>query len=325
MKPWLTEQQMLLSNQIIDNRLPHAMLFSGVVGSGKLELAQWLIQVLLCQQPSKQPEGHILQSCGRCKTCLLFQSQTYPDHIIVSSQTKSIGVDEIRLVSRFLEKTAHIGIYKTVLIPMAEKMTVAASNALLKTLEEPTDNSVIVLLSCEADNLLPTIISRSRLFNLRPPVGNALLDGLVINGEINSQSVIHENFINLTHLPELTDKNTLQQFMDFQEKLFIYLAYQQEQTLILKTLVDESSALRWLETITVNLMRANYNWLAAANLNDELRQRLEQKLKPDTLWSIYQVIVNSNKQMRSYSQANRQFVMEKLLIDIGELAISANK
>jgi len=324
MKPWLTEQKMLLSRQIIDNRLPHAMLFSGVAGSGKLELAQWLIQVLLCQHPIKNSESHLLKSCRQCKTCQLYQSQTYPDHIIVSSQTKSIGVDEVRLVSRFLEKKSHIGINKTVLIPMAEKMTVSAANALLKTLEEPTDNSVIVLLSCDADSLLPTIISRSRLINLRPPVGNALLDGLVKNGEINSVPDINEHFINLTHLPELSDKKTQQQFLDFQEKLFIYLAYQQGQTLVLKTLVDEPSALRWLETITVNLMRVNYDWLAASKLNDDLRQRLEQKLKPDTLWKIYQVIVNSNKQMKSYSQVNNQFVMEKLLIDISELTLSAS-
>jgi len=324
MKPWLAEQQMLLSRQIIDNRFPHAMLFSGGIGSGKLDLAEWLIKVLLCDKPTKKTETHILHSCEQCKACRLYQSQTYPDHISVSSQAKSIGVDDIRLVSRFLEKTAHIGTYKSVLIPMAEKMTVAASNALLKTLEEPTDNSVIVLLSCDADNLLPTIISRSRLFNLRPPIGNELLDGLVLNAGINSQSVIDEKFINLTNLPELTDENTLNQFTDFQDKLFVYLAYHQEQAILLKTLVDEPFAIRWLETITVNLMRANYNWLSATELKADLRQRLEQNLKPDTLWSIYQIIVNSNKQMKSYSQVNSQFVMEKLLIDIGELAISAN-
>lgn len=323
-KPWLTQLQALLSTQIIDNRLPHAILFSGVTGSGKQELAQWLMQVLLCQQPLKYPESNLLESCQQCKTCQLYKSQTYPDHMTVKSQTKTIGVDDIRLASRFLEKTAHIGINKTILIPMAEKMTVAAANALLKTLEEPTDNSVIVLLSCEADNLLPTIISRCRLFNLRPPVGNALLDGLVENGEISSASSINERFINLTHLPELTDKQKHQHFVEFQEKLFVYLAYQQGQTLLLKTLVDEPSAIRWLETLTVNLMRATYNWLSAANLNDELREKLEHKLKPDTLWQIYQLIVHSNKQIKTYNQVNSQFVMEKLLIDIGEIAISAN-
>ena len=184
MKPWLIEPQKLLSRQINNNCLPHAILISGVDGSGKQELAQWLIKVLVCQSPVRQQESQLLHACGQCKTCLLHQSKTYPDHIHVESQTKTIGIDEIRLASRFLEKTAHIGINKTVLIPKAEKMTVAAANALLKTLEEPTDNSVIVLLSCDATSLLPTIISRCRLFNIRPPVGDALLEGLsdVITG-----------------------------------------------------------------------------------------------------------------------------------------------
>ena len=87
--------------------------------------------------------------------------------------------------------------------------------------------------------------------------------------------------------------------------------------------MDEPSAMRWLETITVNLIRANYDWLSTAIHNDELREKLEHKLKPDTLWKIYQLVVHSNKEIKSYNQVNSQFVMEKLLIDIGEIAISA--
>ncbi len=319
MKPWLTEQQILLSNQIIDNRLPHAILISGVEGAGKQELAQWLIKNLLCQQPIKQQENNILQACGQCKTCQLYQSETYPDHITVVSKTKSIGVDDIRLVSRFLEKTAHIGLNKTVLIPLAEKMTVAAANALLKTLEEPTDNSTIVLLSSDADNLLPTIISRCRLFTIRPPVGSELLAGLGKLSNLANMSDTQNSadpFINLTHLPELSDQNKQQVFIEFQAAFFSYLDTQQAKSL--KLVAEQPEALRWLEKILVNLMRCQYNW-ASLELSDNIAQNLEQKLKPDTLWLIYQVIVKTNKQIKTYSQANSAFSMEKLLVDIGEL------
>jgi len=319
MKPWLIEQQILLSNQIIDNRLPHAILMSGVEGAGKQELAQWLIKILLCQQTIKHHDNHVLNACGQCKTCQLYQSQTYPDHVMVDSQTKTIGIDDIRFASRFLEKTAHMGIHKTVLISMAEKMTIAAANALLKTLEEPTDNSVIVLLTCDVDNLLPTIISRSRLYTIRPPVGKNLLDGLAIVGHKNDQQKKTEQFINLTHLPEMSDKSKQQEFIEFQYGFFTYLVT--HQTKHLKPLAEQTEALRWLEKILVNLMRSQYNW-AEYDLDDNFLQTLEQKLRPDIIWQIYQETVQTHKQIKFYSQINSAFTMEKLFVDIGELTTS---
>jgi DNA polymerase-3 subunit delta' len=319
MKNWLIEQQILLSNQIIDDRLPHAILISGVEGAGKSELAQWLIKNLLCQQTIKHPDSKVLNACGQCKTCQLYQSQTYPDHMTVNSKTKTIGVDDIRLASRFLEKTAHIGINQTVLIPMAEKMTVAAANALLKTLEEPTDNSIIVLSTCDADNLLPTIISRSRLYSIRPPVGSELIAGLGLVINRPSQQNTSEQFINLTHLPEINDQGKQQEFIKFQNDFFTYLLNHQAKNI--KLLAEQPEALRWLEKILVNLMRIEHNWVEC-DLNDNVIQIFEQKIKSDTLWSIYQEILQTNKQLKLYSQINSVFVMEKLLVDIGEITVS---
>jgi len=319
MKSWLIEQQILLSNQIIDKRLPHAILISGVEGAGKSDLGQWLIKILLCQQTIQHHDSKVLNACGQCKTCQLYQSQTYPDHITVNSKTKTIGIDEIRLASRFLEKTAHIGINQTILIPMAEKMTVAAANALLKTLEEPTDNSVIILSTCDADNLLPTIISRSRLYTIRPPVGNKLLAGLGIVVNKTSQKKSYDQFINLTHLPEMSVQEKQQEFIEFQNEFLTYLLNHQAKSI--KPLAEKPEALRWLEKILVNLMRSQHHW-AKCDLDDDFMQMFEQKIKPDTLWSIYQEIVQTNKQMKSYSQINNALAMEKLLVDIGEIAVS---
>tara|TARA_B110000114_G_scaffold181548_1_gene219172 strand:- start:167 stop:1135 length:969 start_codon:yes stop_codon:yes gene_type:complete len=319
MESWLIEQQILLSNQVIDKRLPHAILISGVKGSGKSELGQWLIKTLLCQQTIKHHDSDVLNACGQCKTCQLYRSQTYPDHITINSKTKTIGIDEIRLTSRFLEKTAHIGINQTILIPMAEKMTVAAANALLKTLEEPTDNSVIILLTCDADNLLPTIISRCRSYTIRPPVGNKLLAGLGTVLNKTSQQKICDQFINLTHLPEISVQEKQQEFTEFQNKFMTYLLNHQANNI--KLLAEQPEALRWLEKILVNLMRSQNNWVKY-DINDDLMQIFKQKIKPDTLWSIYQEIVKTNKKIKSYSQINSSLMMEKLLVDIGEITVS---
>ena len=83
-----------------------------------------------------------------------------------------------RVCNRFLQTTAHIGKFKTVLIENAQTMTQAAANALLKTLEEPTANSIIILVTNDIEMLLPTIVSRCRVLNIRPNVGQALLQSM---------------------------------------------------------------------------------------------------------------------------------------------------
>lgn len=324
MKPWLAEYQVLLSKQISQDKLPHALLITGVESAGKLELAQWLVQVLHCQSRGYDQSTQLLNACGLCKTCLLYQSQTYPDHMSVTALKKTIGVDEVRQTSRFLEKTAHIGTNKSVLIPLAETMTNAAANALLKTLEEPTENSFIVLLSTDEDRLLPTIVSRCRLLSIRAYVGNKLLSDMAEHYTDDTLFEHAEKFVNLTHLPELKEINGHKKFLQFQECFFLYLINQQDQTAILNLLVDEPESIRWLEKIIVNLTRSQYDWLTFIKANENLKQNSEQNfeqlLNPDKLCQIFKIIMQNNKHAQIYSQFNHQFAMEKLLIEIGELA-----
>ena len=310
MKPWLTKEQVLFSKHITANNLPHAILISGVTGSGKLALATWLIHVLQCQNVN---DGHIMQPCYQCKNCNLLTKTSYPDHLHVSSDKNSLGIEHIRRASLFFEKTAQIGSIKTVLIPNAETMTIAAANALLKTLEEPTENSIIILLTNEHDRLLPTIISRCRLFEIRPPSGNDLLQGLDSNsgGDTNP-------FVNLSQLPELSDVNTVNEFKIFESEYLSYLRTKQNKSTFIKTVANTSYGLRWLEKITVNLMRANEGWLNTANFNEKSLLLI----KSDTLWKIYNKITSTIAVIKTLNQANNQFLIEKLIIDIDHILIN---
>ena len=98
MKPWLLSHQLILSEQYNNATLPHAILISGVLGSGKLELAHWLVQLLNCKQPNHFVDDNqtILQGCGHCKSCLLLKSNTFPDHLNLVAQKNSLGVDDVR-------------------------------------------------------------------------------------------------------------------------------------------------------------------------------------------------------------------------------------
>ncbi len=153
--PW----QKTLWQQLAGRRQhAHAYLLHGPAGIGKRQLAESLAHLLLCQQP----QG--LVACGRCKSCLLLAAGTHPDlfELKPSEDRKSVGVDDVRELIEFVCKTAQLGGRKLVLLaePPAEEMTLAASNALLKSLEEPSRDTVLLLLSHQPSRLLPTIKSR---------------------------------------------------------------------------------------------------------------------------------------------------------------------
>ncbi len=311
MKPWLLDHQQLLSQQFSGNTLPHAILFNGVTGAGKLELALWLINLLNCQNASQvdNKQGPVLQSCGQCKSCLLLKSNTYPDLLNVIAEKNSLGVDDIRHANSFLQKTAHLGKFKSVLIEHAQTMTLAAANALLKTLEEPSNNSVIILLTNDIEMLLPTIVSRCRVLNIRPNVGQTLLENMPeVNYSLQSAAFSDTSmaFVNLTQLPELTDQTINEAFTHFKGCYVNYLQGQHVESLLLQQLLNNEHALRWLEQITVNLLREKF-----ANINDE-----NPLLSSEFLNKVYKVIINGCKVIKSYTQANKQFVCQQLIMDI---------
>ncbi len=166
--PWQQDIWNRLQQARQQERLPHAMLFAGPEGVGKTSFAHVFAQSLLCTDPDSQGE-----SCGHCRHCHLFQAGNHPDFQIVSPETGSksgeIKIDTIRNFTRGAALTAQSGGYKVVIIKPAERMNSAAANSLLKTLEEPTADTVLMLLSDHPSRLLPTIRSRCQQFAFPHP------------------------------------------------------------------------------------------------------------------------------------------------------------
>ena len=134
----------------------HAYLLHGPAGIGKRALAERLMANLLCQHPTG--EG----ACGECKSCLLLKAGSHPDNYILEPEEadKAIKVDQVRDLVSFVVQTAQLGGRKVVLIEPVESMNVNAANALLKSLEEPSGDTVLLLVSHQSSRLLPTIKSR---------------------------------------------------------------------------------------------------------------------------------------------------------------------
>ncbi|AIZ32195.1 DNA polymerase III subunit delta' [Pseudomonas parafulva] len=151
--PW----QQALWQQVAGRRQhAHAYLFQGPQGIGKRALAEGLMALLLCQKP------HASQACGQCKSCLLLKAGSHPDNFVLEPEEadKPIKVDQVRDLVAFVVQTAQQGGRKVVLIEPVEAMNVNASNALLKSLEEPSGDTVLLLVSHQPSRLLPTIKSR---------------------------------------------------------------------------------------------------------------------------------------------------------------------
>ncbi len=147
-------------------RLPHAILLHGVSGLGKQLFAQWLAQAVLCEG-----RGEELKPCGQCTSCTLYTAGSHPDLLLISPEEdkQQISVDQIRAANERLGMTSARSGYRVTIIEPAHQMTIAAANSLLKTLEEPGANSLIVLVTSQASALLPTIRSRCQQLGMRAP------------------------------------------------------------------------------------------------------------------------------------------------------------
>lgn len=151
-----------------DGRLPHALLFSGDEGCGHEALMQSLVKSFLCLTPASDAEG---QACGACRSCQVFESGAHPDYKMIAAPADKqvISVDQIRGLNHFLELSRSYSPSRVVLIHEAGRMNINAANSLLKSLEEPSSDTHILLFSSRASTLLPTIRSRCQQIRLALP------------------------------------------------------------------------------------------------------------------------------------------------------------
>lgn len=170
--PWQQSQWNRLQALRQQRRIPHALLFQGPDGVGKRHFAEQFGRGLLCTQPD--PSG---LACGACATCLLLQAGNHPDlgWVEPEEEGKVIRIDQVREFIRTESLSSQAGGYKVRVITPADAMNVAAANALLKTLEEPTPSSLILLLSSRPGSLPATIRSRCQAITFpTPPAAQAL-------------------------------------------------------------------------------------------------------------------------------------------------------
>lgn len=168
----ITSFQEILGNEMIkehflkaieSHRISHAYILTGEEGTGRKSIANAFAMTLLCEKGGTEP-------CMVCHSCKQALSGNHPDLIYVTHEKPaSIGVDDIReQINDTIQIRPYSSYYKIYIVDEAEKMTVQAQNALLKTIEEPPAYGVILLLTENSEAFLPTILSRCVSLKLRP-------------------------------------------------------------------------------------------------------------------------------------------------------------
>ena len=153
-----------IGNAVLNHNVSHAYILNGDKGAGKKMLARLFAMSLQCENPAKDGDA-----CCKCHSCEQALSGNNPDIITVMPEKPGVvSISDIRTkVVSDVEIRPYAGKYKIYIIPDADKMTEQAQNAILKTIEEPPEYAVIILLTQNADILLPTIRSRCVMLKLR--------------------------------------------------------------------------------------------------------------------------------------------------------------
>jgi DNA polymerase-3 subunit delta' len=182
--PWLAPSWRMLSDAIGSGRIHHALLFASPRGYGKRALTEAFAASLLCQQ--RTADG---SACGKCRSCLLVAAGSHPDLARVTFEIRDDGrprteltVDQLRALGARLSLASQFGGWQIALIDPADAMNPNAANALLKTLEEPSTNTVIALVADDPSRLPPTIRSRCQKIDVPMPTRDQALAWLRSRG-----------------------------------------------------------------------------------------------------------------------------------------------
>ncbi|MFE3975833.1 MULTISPECIES: DNA polymerase III subunit delta' [unclassified Peribacillus] len=154
---------MMLQNSIMKNRVAHAYLFEGEKGTGKQDISKTFAKSLLCEAPKA---GY--KPCELCRNCKRISSGNHPDVHLIERDGLSIKKEQIKGLQEEFSKKSVEADRKVYMIADADKMSVGAANSLLKFLEEPSADTVAILMTEQLQRILPTILSRCQVISFKP-------------------------------------------------------------------------------------------------------------------------------------------------------------
>jgi DNA polymerase-3 subunit delta' len=174
---WLNSEMAALQAAFAAGRLSHALLIHEAPGAGGEWLARWVAQLTLCERETAPP-------CGACAGCTRAAALQHPDLTWVrpADESRQIKIEQVRELTQELALTSHQGRYKVGVLTPADAMNRFSANALLKTLEEPSSQTLLVLVATHPSRLPPTILSRCQRVRVQAPSREEALAWLKAEG-----------------------------------------------------------------------------------------------------------------------------------------------
>lgn len=321
--PWQARQWRQLLTAASQNRLPHALLLTGVQGIGLGYFADCLSASLLCQRTLENGAA-----CGECKSCILFHAGNHPDLVRIEPEEagKQIKVDAIRELIDYIHLSSQYGGYKLASIKPAEAMNRSAANTLLKTLEEPPAGSLLILISYQPSRLPVTIRSRCQRLNFSAAVDETAQTWL--KSQLSDQQTTPQELLQLAQgapLKALTMAST-----DILERQYAVL---QDLQAVRGRAADPvkiaekwqgfepQEVLQWLITLFSGMARLKLPGKTAinggnsdnSNINN-LLQELANGLDLGQLMLCYDVALKNYHTMTGPISINRQLLLEDIIL-----------
>ncbi len=301
--------------QYQQNTLPHAILCSGPGGTGKYAMLVELARLMLCLAPENQ------RACGHCHNCQLSRNGEHPDTMKVGPEegARDITVDQIRALSAFVQKTSHTGIAKVVIIQNAHRMNQSSANALLKTLEEPTPNTYLLLESELPGYLSATIRSRCQRISLAMPdlaLSARWLEDY-LQEEDDAAALLAAVGCRPMRALALAESGELQERQEFTQALQQVCAGSTppETAVAIGNKIGAQTA---VEAIAQFL-----STLVVEKLNQPAQQRVVNAGSARRLMTLYEECLQARRQLMSAANPNPQLILESLLWHLAKKGSSA--
>jgi len=316
--PWQTENwnKLQLANQT--GRMTHAVLFTGPVGIGLEYFSRCLTASLLCENSQGD-----MQACGDCRSCHLIQGESHPDlfNIVPEEPGKQIKVDEIRKLIHSIHLKSQFGRYKIAVITPADAMNRSAANSLLKTLEEPPEHSLLILLS-HRPNLLPiTIRSRCQHVRFNPAYDEATTRW--VNENLQSAEKA-EDLLRIAGgaplaIEEMLESNVMEYQRNILDDLFALKGMQEDPIKIAEKwkTYEASRVLLWLTQLFADMVRIK-SLAQPVRISDSTiigrLQELIKQLELRELTGFYHLLLENYSMSTGAISYNAQGLLEDVII-----------
>lgn len=310
-----------LKKVLAEKKFPHAVIFSGAAGIGKRRIAETCAAALLCEKSSEQ-------ACGTCESCRILAAGNHPDFYVVepknSKSAPNIKIGQIRALQSEVALQPNHSACRVVIIDGAEFMNHAAANCLLKTLEEPTGQTIFILTTANRAGLLMTLRSRCGTVNFEKipalQIQSALENRGVEIGRAQTISLIADgSFGRALKLEESGGYEIREDALNFLEKLLAKEISIEEIFNRGKTLADGSREnfsdfVTYLQKILRDVFLLNQ----AALYNPDLKSRLETLAIPEKI--LYDLFDEGKKiQRRLKSNANLRLLAEAYFLKLKKI------